>query len=534
MKNLNIGVRLGMGFALVLLLGTLVGLMSINRLAVVNGATEDIATNWLVATRALGAYRKAVFDIRLAEASHAMANKEEQFAEAEKRIAEGKAKAAEFLETYAKTVVTDEERPFLEAIQKAERDYYATQPAFLKLSRASDGVTDELRGAYGGAASQAFANLIEAIGKDVDFQTKGADAAYQLSQSTYANTRNAIIGLLVLSLAIGSALAWSTTRSITVPVTKAVAMAESVAGGDLTNTVHVEQKDEIGRLVNALSAMTLALSDVVGKVRNGSEGVATAASEIAQGNQDLSSRTESQASALEETAASMEELSSTVSQNADAARQANQLAMTASTVASRGGAVVAEVVETMKGINDASRKISDIIAVIDGIAFQTNILALNAAVEAARAGEQGRGFAVVASEVRSLAGRSAEAAKEIKALINTSVERVEKGAHLVDQAGNTMTEIVDAIRNVTDLMSEISAASSEQAAGVNQVGEAVQQMDQVTQQNAALVEQMAAAASSLRSQADDLVNVVAVFKVDTDRASTPVPMLAVSKPLLAH
>jgi methyl-accepting chemotaxis protein len=262
-----------------------------------------------------------------------------------------------------------------------------------------------------------------------------------------------------------------------------------------------------------LKVMQESLAKVVSHVRGGSESVETASAEIAQGNHDLSARTEQQASALEETAASMEQLSAAVKQNADSARQANQLAMSASSVAITGGEVVSQVVQTMKGINESSRRISDIIQVIDGIAFQTNILALNAAVEAARAGEQGRGFAVVASEVRSLAGRSAEAAKEIKSLINASVERVEQGTALVDQAGSTMTEVVGSIRRVTDIMGEISAASSEQASGVAQVGEAVTQMDQTTQQNAALVEQMAAAASSLKSQANDLVSTVAVFKL---------------------
>ena len=292
----------------------------------------------------------------------------------------------------------------------------------------------------------------------------------------------------------------------------AAEIARAAANGDLTIKIDVEPGDK-GSIVSALHDMQVSLAGVVGKVRQGSEGVSTASAEIAQGNQDLSARTESQASALEQTAASMEQLSATVKQNADSARQANQLATSASSVAVKGGEVVAQVVDTMKGINEASRKISDIISVIDGIAFQTNILALNAAVEAARAGEQGRGFAVVASEVRSLAGRSAEAAKEIKSLINASVERVEQGTMLVDQAGTTMTEVVSSIRRVTDLMGEISAASNEQAAGVAQVGEAVTQMDQVTQQNAALVEEMAAAAGSLRSQAQDLVQVVSVFKL---------------------
>ena len=319
--------------------------------------------------------------------------------------------------------------------------------------------------------------------------------------------------LLLFGLISAVLLAVAFVRSITGPIREAVCVATAVAEGDLGVAVEVRGSNELGQLMQALSGMRDHLAKVVTQVRQGSEGVATASAEIASGNHDLSARTESQASSLEETAASMEELSSTVNQNADSARQANQLAASASSVAVRGGEVVAQVVDTMKGINDASRKIAEIISVIDGIAFQTNILALNAAVEAARAGEQGRGFAVVASEVRSLAGRSAEAAKEIKVLINASVERVERGTSLVDQAGSTMTEVVSSIKRVTDLMGEISAASTEQSLGVSQVGEAVSQMDQVTQQNAALVEEMAAAASGLQSQAQDLVKVVAVFKL---------------------
>ena len=320
-------------------------------------------------------------------------------------------------------------------------------------------------------------------------------------------------GLTAVAAVLAVAIAVLTARSITAPIASAVAFAKQVADGDLTSRVQVKARDETGVLLTALQHMQDNLMHIVGGVQRGSEGVAAASVQIAQGNSDLSERTEVQASVLEATVASMSELSSTVQQNADSARRGNHLAMDASSIAVKGGAVVSQVVETMKGINDSSRRIADIIGVIDGIAFQTNILALNAAVEAARAGEQGRGFAVVATEVRALAGRSADAAKEIKTLIGASVERVAQGTNLVDQAGATMADLVASIRRVTDVMGEISASSDQQASGVSQVSEAVAQMDLVTQQNAALVEQMAAAASSLKSQAAELQQSVAVFKL---------------------
>jgi methyl-accepting chemotaxis protein len=361
-----------------------------------------------------------------------------------------------------------------------------------------------------------LAALAKAAANFAEFTAARSEQLVEESASLYIAQRNILIGvcILVFGLAVlaGVLITRSLTRALGAEPADLSRAAGRVADGDLSVSLQVRSGD-VSSVMAAMARMQTALIGVVSSVRVGSESVSTASSEIAQGNQDLSSRTESQASALQETAASMEELSSTVKQNADNARQANQLAMSASSVAIQGGEVVAQVVDTMKGINEASRKISDIISVIDGIAFQTNILALNAAVEAARAGEQGRGFAVVATEVRSLAGRSADAAKEIKVLISNSVERVEQGTALVDRAGTTMTEVVSSIRRVTDLMGEISAASHEQSQGVSQVGEAVTQMDQVTQQNAALVEEMAAAASSLRSQAQELVSTVAVFKL---------------------
>ena len=326
---------------------------------------------------------------------------------------------------------------------------------------------------------------------------------------------------MILGVSLAIIIGLLLIRAIVNPLNEAITVANAVASGDLTSRIEVNSTNETGRLLQALKTMNENLVDLVGKVRMGTDQITTASGEIASGNSDLSQRTEEQASSLEETASSMEELTSTVKQNADNARQANQLAAGASEVAMKGGSVVGQVVQTMSSINESSKKIVDIISVIDGIAFQTNILALNAAVEAARAGEQGRGFAVVATEVRTLAQRSAAAAKEIKELISDSVTKVEDGTRLVDEAGATMDEIVTAVKRVTDIMSEISAASQEQSSGIEQVNQAVSQMDEVTQQNAALVEEASAAAESMQEQAHALTQAINTFKLSEGYSGTP-------------
>ncbi|MDX6914138.1 methyl-accepting chemotaxis protein [Pectobacterium carotovorum] len=354
-----------------------------------------------------------------------------------------------------------------------------------------------------------FAKLSEFTELQVSF----VDHAKQVTKEYIDNALLWLLVLSVFSTVLGGLTAWSLTRSVTVPLSTALSSAKRISAGDLSGSIDVNSRDETGLLLEAMKEMQTALTRMVIGVRNNAESVATASMQIAQGNADLSSRTEEQASALEETSSTMTQLGMTVKNNADNARQANVLAQNASAVALQGGHVVNDVVDTMKSINDSSRSIADIINVIDSIAFQTNILALNAAVEAARAGEQGRGFAVVAGEVRNLAQRSAEAAKEIKNLITASVERVELGSVLVNKAGETMQQVVMSIRQLSDTVAEISSASAEQSTGVEQVGIAVSQMDQTTQQNAALVEESAAAAQSLKDQADQLVREVSVFRI---------------------
>ncbi|WP_413458238.1 methyl-accepting chemotaxis protein [Herbaspirillum huttiense] len=453
------------------------------------------------------------------------------------RGAANSAKTSEALNQIEKMISSPRGKELLKAIQDARAAYSTSRDKLRELIMQQK--KEE-------AAEVLFNEVIpkqdryfEVLNDFVAFQKTLMDESVAEGQQTSDSAIALMLELSAVAILLCVLAAWWVTRSITRPLNEAVDVASAVAQGDLTIQIGETTRDETGKLLASLKAMNQNLHRIVSEVRTGSDTINTASSEIASGNLDLSSRTEEQAGALEETASAMEELTSTVKQNADNARQANSLAATASDVAVQGGSVVGQVVQTMGEINDASRKIVDIISVIDGIAFQTNILALNAAVEAARAGEQGRGFAVVASEVRTLAQRSASAAKEIKALIDDSVSRVDNGSRLVEQAGATMSEVVASVRRVTDVVAEISAASHEQSDGIEQINHAIAQMDEVTQQNAALVEQAAAAAQSLQEQSGRLVETVSIFKLsshETPRAQParkPAPPKPASKPTAA-
>ncbi len=522
LANLRVRTRLFAGFGLLCAFLIVVVVLGTAMLGRIKSGTDVIVNNYMPKIEASNAVLTEVNNVSIALRNMMLnadpADRKAQAADVDK----ARANIAATFEKLAPTIVSEEGKALLRQSQEYNARFVAAQDVLLRhigageIEQASSYLVKEYR--------PMLAEYRKVMNGQIDMQKGLAAKAAQEADATYDNTLRLMLALSAVILVLAAVIAWRITASITTPVARALAIAETVAAGDLTSRIEVTSKDELGLLLAALKKMNDSLLATVSTVRSGTELIASASSQVAAGSMDLSSRTEEQASALEETASSMEELTSTVRQNADNARQANVLAGVASSVAERGGAMVKQVVGTMDAINEASKRIGDIIGVIDGIAFQTNILALNAAVEAARAGEQGRGFAVVASEVRSLAQRSAAAAKDIKLLIDDSTGKVGEGSRLVGEAGSTMGEIVDSIRRVADIMGEISAASGEQSAGIEQINGAVVQMDQVTQQNAALVEETSAAADAMRMQAAKLAEAVAVFR--TGEAVAPAAKVA--------
>jgi methyl-accepting chemotaxis protein len=524
LKNLTIKSRLIFVISFLSVLAVVIGFLGLRGMSVANEGLRTVYEDRLVPAGQLGEVN--ILTAENLRQMHLMLMHDPRLPESKlhdhplsfhsDKIADNSKKNNKLIEDYAATYLTPEEKQLFEDYQAKRKHYQDVRKKTQELIE--EGKFAEANASMVKETGPAFVANRDAVQKLLELQINIGKEEYEKALHSYAITRNISISAIVISLLLAAFIGIMLIRAIMRPLAEAQEVAGKIAAGDLTSNIEITSNDELGKLLTSFKAMQNSIQGLISEIKSSTDTINTASKEIASGNSDLSQRTEEQASSLEETASSMEELTSTVKQNTENAKQANQLAISASDVAGKGGEVVSKVVVTMDSINESSRKIVDIISVIDGIAFQTNILALNAAVEAARAGEQGRGFAVVAGEVRNLAQRSAAAAKEIKTLIGDSVEKVEGGSKLVAQAGQTMEEIVTSIRRVTDIMSEITAASVEQSQGIEQVNTAITQMDEVTQQNAALVEEAAAAAESLEEEAQNLSASVATFKVDNNES----------------
>ncbi len=510
--NLKIGLRLGLGFGLVLALMITLAAIGLSRMAEIQDKLDDITSDDMVKVNLVREMREQVQTTAIAVRNIMLLSDEEGIAAEKQRLDKAREEYSENAKKLTGMVKLEQGKVLLAKVEEARATTRPLTDKAVQLGRANKNAE-----AIQVLIKEVRPNQrkwLDDLGEILAFQEKKAADSVEIAHASYASARTLVILLALAAVVLGVLVAWFITRSVTRPLEEAGQVAARVADGDLTSRIEVTTKDETGLLLQSMKTMNDNLKDMVGKINATASSVATGAGQISAGNINLSQRTEEQAASLEETASSMEELTSTVKQNADNARQANQLAAAAREQAEKGGEVVGKAIAAMGGINSASKKIADIIGVIDEIAFQTNLLALNAAVEAARAGEQGRGFAVVAGEVRNLAQRSAASAKEIKDLIGDSVQKVEDGSKLVEQSGQTLGEIVGAVKKVSDIVAEIAAASQEQSVGIEQVNKAVMQMDEVTQQNAALVEEAAAASKSMEEQAQSLREMMATFKID--------------------
>ncbi|HEY8880450.1 MAG TPA: methyl-accepting chemotaxis protein [Roseateles sp.] len=511
LSNLRVGPRMALGFGLLLALMLLMGVFASNRVGRVQDNVLDLSDNWVVSTQQLAGMSEALNLMRRSELQMALGGTPEFMKNEQDRLAKQWQAMPPLLKGYAESLSSDEETSQFTAFKEALAAYQGSQPRLIELFLASQ-TEDGLKLLRGDSRKQ-FAAASDAVRKLIEINAAGAKQARADAVDSYRAVLWGIWSMVAIAMAIGAGVAWGLTHSVTQPLRRATSAAEQIAGGDLTADVDSRARDELGDLLRGLGRMRDALHESVSTVRASADAIAHASGEVSAGSLDLSTRTEQAAASLEQTAAAMQQITESAHANARAAGEANQMADGASGVAERSGAAVGEVIRTMEGIQQSSHKIADIIGVIDGIAFQTNILALNAAVEAARAGEQGRGFAVVAAEVRTLAQRSAQAAREIKTLISGSVEQVEAGSRQVAQAGETIREVVAAVGRVNQIIGEISTGVQTQTQSLGEVNTAVGQLDSMTQQNAALVEESAAASEALKGQAATLAEVVSRFRL---------------------